>query len=102
MPCLIRRAAIATACGADPTTYSISDLAAGPLDSKGAEGEHVRSFQMMARRLAGRPKLARVLVHKSGPLSDYHDEDIAQYAEVFRRGIEEVYTVVERAVVRPT
>jgi 7-cyano-7-deazaguanine synthase in queuosine biosynthesis len=99
VPCLIRRAAITSAFGADPTTYTIPDLGARPLDSKSAEGEHVRSFQMMARRLAQRPVLARILVHKSGPLSDYPDGDVAEYTDVFRRGIEEVDTVTGRALV---
>jgi 7-cyano-7-deazaguanine synthase in queuosine biosynthesis len=101
VPCLIRRAAITSAFGADPTTYTIPDLGAKPLNSMSAEGEHVRSFQMMAHRLAQRPALARILVHKSGPLSDYPDTDVAEYSNVFRRGIEEVDTVTSRVLVRP-
>lgn len=101
VPCLIRRAAIASAFEADQTTYTIADLLTQPLNSKSAEGEHVRSFQMMARRLAQRPRLARILVHKSGPLSDYPYADIAEYSDVFRRGIEEVDNVTGSAVVRP-
>ena len=101
VPCLIRRAAIVSAFGVDPTPYTIADLRAQPLNSKSAEGMHVRSFQMMARRLVQRPALARILVHKSGPLSDYPDPDIAEYADVLRRGIEEVDTVTGGALVRP-
>ena len=101
VPCLIRRAAITSAFGADPTTYTVTDLRGQPLDSKTAEGEHVRSFQMMARRLAQRPALARILVHKPGPLSDYPAADVEEYANVFRRGIEEVDTVTGQASVRP-
>jgi len=65
-----------------------------------AEGEHIRSFQMMARRLRGQPALARILIHRSGPLTDYPAADVAQYAEVFRRGIEEVDRVTAPVVVR--
>lgn len=101
VPCLIRRAAVISAFGADPTTYTIADLGERPLDSRTAEGEHVRSLQMMARRLAQRPALARILVHKPGPLSDYPVTDIAEYADVFKRGIEEVDAVTGRALVRP-
>jgi 7-cyano-7-deazaguanine synthase in queuosine biosynthesis len=101
VPCLIRRAAITSAFTTDPTTYTLPNLLARPLDSLSAEGEHIRSFQMMARRLAGRPTLAQILVHKSGPLSDYSESDIAEYADVFSRGIEEVDSVTGRAVVRP-
>jgi hypothetical protein len=56
---------------------------------------------MIARRLEQRPALARVLVHKPGPLSDYIAADIANYAEVFRRGIKEVHSLTGSVVVRP-
>ncbi|MBI3805646.1 MAG: hypothetical protein HY282_17995 [Nitrospirae bacterium] len=101
VPCLIRRAAVTSAFGDDPTTYTIADLRRRPLDSKSAEGEHVRSFQMMARRLSQRPALARVLVYKSGPLSDYPESDVTEYADVLRRGIQEVDTITGQALVRP-
>lgn len=101
VPCLIRRSAMTSAFGTDPTTYTIANLRARKLNSKAAEGEHVRSFQMMARRLKSRPGLEKILVHKSGPLFDYSAAEVAKYAEVFRRGIEEVDTVTGRAVVRP-
>ena len=88
--------------GADKTTYTIENLQARcRLDSEGAEGEHVRSFRSMARRLEKRPSLARILVHKSGPLSDYPGADVEQYADVFLRGIEEVDNVTGPAKVRP-
>jgi 7-cyano-7-deazaguanine synthase in queuosine biosynthesis len=101
VPCLIRRSAMTSAFGKDPTTYTIADLRARKLNSKAAEGEHVRSFQMMARRLKRRPALEKILVHKSGPLSDYSAAEVAKYADVFRRGIEEVDTATGRAVVCP-
>jgi hypothetical protein len=99
-PCLIRRAAAHAAFDDDPTRYSITDLAAQPLDAKKAEAEHVRSFQMMYRRLTQRPSLAKVLVHKTGPLSDYSDAEIVQYAAVFQRGITEVGAIVNDVVVK--
>lgn len=101
VPCLIRRAAMTAAFGADKTTYTIENLRARTLDSKSAEGEHVRSFQMMTRRLQKRPSVARILVHKSGPLSDYPEADLVQYADVFHRGIEEVDNVTGVVKVRP-
>jgi len=101
VPCLIRRSAITAAFGEDTPTYTIADLHVRVLNSKAAEGEHVRSFQMMARRLKGRPGVEKILVHKSGPLSDYSTAEVAQYADVFRRGIQEVDTITGRAVVRP-
>jgi hypothetical protein len=99
--CLIRRAAIAAAFKNDPTTYTLNDLTARPLDSRTADGEHVRSFQMMARRLAKQPSSARILIYKSGPLSDYPEADVAQYAAVFERGIKEVAKLVKPVTVRP-
>ena len=101
VPCLIRRAAMTSALGKDPTKYTVADLRGRPLNSKAAEGEHVRSFQMMARRLKRRPGLERILVHKSGPLSDYKAAEVTKYADVFKRGIDEVDKITGRAVVRP-
>ena len=101
VPCLIRRAAIERAFGTDPTIYSLTSLTNGALDANRAEGEHIRPFQLMARRIAGNPDLARILVHKSGPLTDYSDGGIADYAATFRRGIEEVAAIVGGARVRP-
>jgi hypothetical protein len=102
VPCLIRRAAITAAFKKDPTTYTLDNLTARPLNSKKADGEHVRSFQMMARRLAKQPSTARILVYKSGPLSDYPEADVDQYATVFERGIKEVAKLVKPVTVRPT
>jgi hypothetical protein len=101
VPCLIRRAAITTAFRNDPTSYTIPDLRVRPLDSGRAEGEDVRSFQIMARRLAHSPGIARILIHKSGPLLDYSAAEIADYASVFSRGIMEVASLVNPVVVRP-
>ncbi|OOG24358.1 hypothetical protein B1C78_08980 [Thioalkalivibrio denitrificans] len=102
VPCLIRRASIKAAFGHDRTDYVIiPDLMSRTLDASRAEGEDVRSFQMTASRLKRKPDLARLLVHKPGPLSDYTDGEIAAYADVFRRGIAEVGKLVENVKVRP-
>lgn len=101
VPCLIRRAAIMHAFGNDSTPYTLDSLTARTLNAKSAKGKNIRSFQMMARRLARRSDLARILVHKPGPLSDYSDGDITNYAAVFTRGMEEVDKIVNGVVVRP-
>ena len=101
VPCLVRRAAIMSAFRTDPTTYTIADLRAEPRNSRSPEGEHIRAFQMMARRLSQRPEVAGILIHKPGPLSDYADEEIAQYANVFRRGIAEVSLIANPVTVEP-
>jgi hypothetical protein len=101
VPCLIRRAAIKRAFGTDSTDYpGMPNLTAHTLDPGSAEGEHVRSFKMMARRLTRQPALAGVLVYKSGPLSDFSEAEIENYADVFRRGIDEVRLLVQNCVVR--
>jgi hypothetical protein len=100
-PCLIRRGAIEATLGKDPTPYSLPKLTAKPLDGKRAESEHVRSFQLMARRLSRQPGVEHILVHKPGPLSDYPAKDIAHYGDVFKRGIHEVDALVHDVIVRP-
>ena len=101
VPCLIRRSAIMHAFGNDPTSYTLANLGDRPLNSKRSEGQDVRSFQLMSQRLAQRPELARFLIWKSGPLSDYSDQEIAKYDAVFTRGISEVGAVLDNVEVRP-
>jgi hypothetical protein len=86
LPCLIRRASLL---GEDRTVYSVPDLKAQVLDTRKAEGQQVRSFQIAIARLAARPDLAKILIHKPGPLSDA-PADQAALAGVYRRGLEEV------------
>ncbi len=94
-PCLIRRASIQAAFGNDSTTYSIPDLTAKPLNAKQAEARDVRAFQIMSQRLAQRPELANIYVHKTGPLNDYSISEIESYTDVLRRGIKEVGAIVD-------
>lgn len=100
VPCLIRRASIAAGLSTDPTLYSVPDLKAEPLATNRSEGEHVRSFQLMANRIEKSPGLASILVHKPGPLLDTPAE-VAGYADVFRRGIVEVAELLEGVVAKP-
>lgn len=86
LPCLIRRASLR---GRDPTIYGVPDLKAAILDTRQAEGQQVRSFQIATARLSRRPELAKALIHKPGPLYDdpsRHND----LADVYRRGLEEV------------
>ena len=92
VPCLIRRAALKAGLHrvADPTTYTIDDLTARPLDTRQSEGVQVRSFQLAIERLRARPELAPILIHKPGPLFDESPARQAAIAGVYRRGLEEV------------
>jgi hypothetical protein len=86
LPCLIRRASLQAN---DSTVYGVQDLKAAVLDTKQAQGQQVRSFQIAIARLERRPELAEVLIHKPGPLFDDPSRHKA-LAEVYRRGLLEV------------
>lgn len=101
VPCLIRRASLTRGLGAsDDTQYSTESLTARPLDSAKAEGEHVRSFQLLAAQLAANPSLARTMARIPGPLNDEPSE-IPAYVDVFRRGIQEVAALLQPVEIRP-
>jgi hypothetical protein len=90
VPCIIRQAAFEHAWGrdSDTTGYRLN-IHRNRLSTQTAEGKQVRAFQYAVARVAGRPDLARVLIHKPGPLL----EDIAQLdglAGVYLRGMKEV------------
>ena len=101
VPCLIRRASLKEGLGiSDPTAYGIIDLRARPLQTDRAEGVDVRSLQLLAKRIQERPQLAKIFVHKPGPLIDAPDE-IPAYADVFRRGILEVSELLDGVTAQP-
>jgi hypothetical protein len=94
LPCLIRRAALRQGLGsADNTSYTV-DLTAGILDTRQAEGQQVRSFQFAIERLRQRPQLATLLIHKPGPLCDESPARQSDLADVYRRGLEELGTLL--------
>lgn len=103
VPCLIRRAAINSGLGrgSDTTIYTLADLTERPLDTRQAEGQQVRSFQLAIERLRARPDLARILIHKTGPLSDESPDRQTLLAEVYRRGLEEVGSLLHGVTTRP-
>lgn len=100
VPCLIRRAAILEAWGTDDTPYRIPDLRGQTLNTKKAEGEHVRSFQLMLSRLTRKPGRARFDIHRPGPLTD-HPDKLDAYEAVYVAGMQEVGRLLEGVVARP-
>lgn len=103
LPCLIRRAAIDCGIrGTDPTTYTLADLRSEPLNSMQAEGVQVRSFQLAIARLAMRPGLASILIHKSGPLCDESPNRQTALAGVYLRGMREVGKLLAHVTTTPS
>jgi hypothetical protein len=102
LPCLIRRAALHQGLGAvDNTRYTV-DLTATVLDTRQAEGEQVRSFQFAIERLRRRPQIAALLIHKPGPLSDESPARQSDLADVYRRGLEELGTLLAGVRAQPS
>lgn len=100
VPCLIRRAAVLEAWGADDTPYRVADLGAQVLDTNKVEGEHVRSFQLALSRLARKPGRARFDIRRPGPLTD-HPDKIADYEAVYVAGLQEVGQLLHGVRARP-
>src|SRR3546814_12983428 len=87
--CRIRRASLEVGLdGDDETLYTVEDLKGHILAYDQPEGAHVRSFQLMAKRIRAKPALAKILVHKPGPLHATPAE-IPDYAAAFTRGVHE-------------
>lgn len=89
VPCIIRRASLNNWSQNDPTDYLLSDLHQRPLSSTNAEGDNIRSFQLAISRLDNNINRAKVLIHKSGPLTDFTNE-IDDFARVYLKGMQEV------------
>jgi hypothetical protein len=101
LPCLIRRAAIRAGLGTDATTYAVADLAQHVLDTRQAEGQQVRSFQVAIDRLQREPDLAALLIHKPGPLRDQTPAQRTALAGVYSRGLAEVAVLLANVRAEP-
>ncbi len=99
VPCIIRRAALAKMKIPDTTVY-VTDLRARALNSTKSEGADVRSFQFAIHRLKNDLNRARVLVHQSGPLTDFATE-IEGFAHVYFRGLREVEQLLTGVITLP-
>ena len=104
LPCLIRRAALLIGLRPerDPTVYTVNDLNAHALNTRQSEGVDIRSFQIAIERIRIRPELASILIHKPGPLFDESPARQVALAEVYRRGLEEVGTLLSGVRTQPT
>jgi 7-cyano-7-deazaguanine synthase in queuosine biosynthesis len=91
VPCIIRRAAMNKAFKEekDSTPYlvdSVSEITANHAKGKGVQ---LRSFQIAINKIKRQPQLAKILIHKSGPLSSERDY-LQELSNVYRRGLLEV------------
>lgn len=102
VPCIIRRAAISTGLGYDPTGYRLTDkkLYGELLDSKTADGKNFLAFSYAIQRLAENPNKASILIHKSGPLYG-SSKELTDYAELYRRGMDEINTILSDVKTKP-
>jgi len=101
VPCLIRRAAIIEAFGADATPYQVASLTGQVLNTAKAEGNHVRGFQVAFARMKRKPGRVRFDIHRPGPLVD-HPDDLADYERVYVEGMREVERLLEGVRAWPT
>jgi hypothetical protein len=99
LPCLIRRASLASI--TDPTIYTVPNLRAQAWDPQTATGEQIRSFQYAEERLRARPGIERLLIHKPGPLTD-HPASFGDLAAVYKRGLEEVGSLLTGVRTKPS
>jgi 7-cyano-7-deazaguanine synthase in queuosine biosynthesis len=99
VPCLIRRASMQQGFGKDDTAYGVGNLTAHPLRADKAQGRNVRSVQLLLARLRANPQMAKTLIHKPGPLTDFPDE-ISSYERVFYAGMEELRKIVQNVTTR--
>lgn len=92
LPCLIRRAALESGLGSDvdTTSYTLNNLHGRVFDTLKAEGKVIRSFQLAINRMHRNPNIARIIIHKSGPLNDRSPDELQALANVYGRGMNEV------------
>lgn len=99
MPCLIRRAALVAAFGADDTPYTLDKLR-GKINSKEATGLHIRSFQVALEKLKTAKHYASVAVRIPGPLTDC-PEEVPGLVGVYERGMLEVGALLKNVRTAP-
>ncbi len=97
LPCLIRRASLLDD---DPTDYLLSELHGKTINTRKAEGQQIRSLQYAISRQIKNPDLHKLLIHKPGSLMDFPDR-IDTYAEVYRRGLDEVCELLAGVKTKP-
>ncbi|MBQ3258629.1 MAG: hypothetical protein IJA67_14655 [Oscillospiraceae bacterium] len=95
VPCIIRRAAMVRAYGFsnDPTEYYYNKISTIRANHESAEGVQLRSFEIAINRISTTPSLAKLLIHKSGPIEG-DSEYLEELADAYLRGLLEVRSFI--------
>lgn len=99
VPCLIRRAAMLKAFGFgnDSTEYTKQNVAEIRQNHSKGMGIQLRSFEYAIERIRKNPKLAKLLIHKPGPLPG-NSEYLEALVDVYVRGLNEVGTFIQTSL----
>lgn len=91
VPCIIRRAAMNKAFedGNDRTSYLVDSVSEITENHAKAKGAQLRSFQIAINKIKSQPKLAKFLIHKSGPLPS-ESNYLQELSKVYLRGLLEI------------
>lgn len=91
VPCIIRRAAMNKAFReeGDSTPYLIDNVAEIAASHAKGKGVQFRSFQIAINKIKEQPQRAKILIHKSGPLSG-DSAYLWELSDVYLRGLLEV------------
>ncbi len=101
LPCLIRRASILSDSSiVDNTPYTLGDLKNEKIDTLVSDGQQIRSFQLAISKIKKNRDLAKLLIHKSGPLPK-DSEKLEKLENVYYNGMMEVDRLLEGVITEP-
>jgi hypothetical protein len=101
LPCLIRRASILSDNSiTDNTTYNLDNLTVDKIDTLVSDGQQIRSFQLAINKLKKNKNLAKLLIHKSGPLPKDSSE-LEKLENVYLKGMMEVDNLLRNVITEP-
>ena len=77
----------------DPTEYYFDRISTIRTNHASAEGVQLRSFEIAINRVSTTPTLAKLLIHKSGPIEG-DTNYLERLADVYLRGLLEVESFI--------
>lgn len=93
VPCLIRRAAMYKAFGNDGTLYTELSIKKMLRNNDLGIGIQLRSFMYAISKVKANPNVAKLYIHKPGPLK-HDDKYLNELAEIYKRGLLEIDSFV--------